>query len=81
MAALRCSILCAATHKVKEAQRNSVVFLEQPVSTAVAILRSTPNFFSGVQALGRILRMISEVIAEGKAMREQYRRQYPSMEW
>jgi hypothetical protein len=51
------------------------------VSSAVAILRSTPNFFAGVLALGRILRIVSEAVAEGKAMREQYRRQYPSLDW
>jgi hypothetical protein len=51
------------------------------VSAAVALLRSTPNVFAGFLALGRILRTVSEAIAEGKEMREHYRRQYPSLDW
>lgn len=51
------------------------------MSTAVAIFRSTPNFFAGLLVLGRILRLVSETIVEGRAMREQYRRQYPSLDW
>jgi hypothetical protein len=50
------------------------------VSTA-AIVKSTPNFFAGLLALGRFLRTVSEAVAEGKALREQYRRQYPSLDW
>jgi hypothetical protein len=51
------------------------------MSTAVTFLRSSPNFYAGVLALGQILRLVSDVIAEGKAMREQYRRQYRSLDW
>jgi hypothetical protein len=74
-------MLLIAAHKVEGPQRNSVVLLEPPVSTAVAILRSTPSLSAGLQSLVRILRIVSEAIAEGKAMREQYRRQYPSLDW
>ncbi len=51
------------------------------MSAAVALLRSTPNVFAGFLAFGQILRIVSEAIAEGKEMREQYRRQYPSLDW
>jgi hypothetical protein len=77
---MRNIVRCSA-HSKRSANETLLCLWSISVSSAVAILRSTPNFFAGVLALGRILRIVSEAVAEGKAMREQYRRQYPSLDW
>ncbi|MCB5174218.1 hypothetical protein [Microvirga lenta] len=49
--------------------------------STVSVLKPFSSPFGGFALVGRVVKLLREILAETHALREDQRRQHPSLEW